>query len=362
MRDPRLNLALQWALLLTLSVVFERALESLHLPAALLLGPMAAAIICAAARTSVRIPAPLFMSGQAIIGCMIAGNITSSILHTMLADWPIFLAGVVAVVIASNAFGWLLARLRVLPGNTALWGSSPGGATAMVLMSESFGADIRLVAFMQYLRVVLVAIVATLVARFYAHSGAAPAATLWFPHIPAVPFAKTLALAAAGAVAGRLLRIPAGPLLLPLGFGALLHITVAMAIVLPPWLLAGSYALVGWTIGLRFTRPILAHAAHAFPRVALSILTLIALCGGLAALLTDRLHVDPLTAYLATSPGGIDSVAIISASSPQVNIPFVMAMQTARFLFVIFAGPPIARFVARSLKAKGGSGATPPSH
>ena len=351
MRSTKIAFVLQGALLVVLSVIFERVLEELRLPAALLLGPMAAAIVFAAARTTVRIPAPLFMSGQAIIGCMIAGNITSSILHTMLADWPIFLAGVVAVVIASNAFGWLLARLRVLPGNTALWGSSPGGATAMVLMSEAFGADIRLVAFMQYLRVVFVAVVATLVARFYAVASAAPVSILWFPHLPALAFAETLALAAIGATAGRLLRIPAGPLLIPLALGAVLHSTGVMNIVLPPWLLAGSYALVGWTIGLRFTRPILVHAAHAFPRVALSILALIALCGGLAALLTDRLHIDPLTAYLATSPGGIDSVAIIAASSAHVDIPFVMAMQTARFLFVIFAGPPIVRFVARRIKA-----------
>ena len=351
MRSTKIAFVLQGALLVVLSIIFERVLEELRLPAGLLLGPMAAAIVFAAARTTVRIPAPLFMSGQAIIGCMIAGNITASILHTMLADWPIFLAGVVAVVIASNAFGWLLARLRVLPGNTALWGSSPGGATAMVLMSEAFGADIRLVAFMQYLRVVFVAVVATLVARFYATGSSAPAAILWFPHLPALAFAETLALAAIGAIAGRLLRIPAGPLLIPLALGALLHSTGAMTIVLPPWLLAGSYALVGWTIGLRFSRPILVHAAHAFPRVALSILALIALCGGLAALLTDRLHIDPLTAYLATSPGGIDSVAIIAASSSHVDIPFVMAMQTARFLFVIFAGPPIVRFVARRIKA-----------
>lgn len=127
MRGAKVTLVIQWALLLVLSVVFERLLEELHLPAALLLGPMGAAIVFAANRTSVRIPAPFFMAGQAIIGCMIAGNITTSILHTIVADWPIFLTAVVAVVIASNAFGWLLARLRVLPGNTALWGHPPAG-------------------------------------------------------------------------------------------------------------------------------------------------------------------------------------------------------------------------------------------
>jgi uncharacterized membrane protein AbrB (regulator of aidB expression) len=57
-------------------------------------------------------------------------------------------------------------------------------------------------------------------------------------------------------------------------------------------------------------------------------------------------HVDPLTAYLATSPGGVDSVAIIAAGS-NVNLPFVMAMQTARFLVILSIGPSLARFMTR---------------
>ena len=56
--------------------------------------------------------------------------------------------------------------------------------------------------------------------------------------------------------------------------------------------------------------------------------------------------VDPLTAYLATSPGGADAVAIIAASA-NVNVPFVMALQTARFMIVLIVGPGVARFIAR---------------
>ena len=37
----------------------------------------------------------------------------------------------------------------------------------MVALSEAFGADVRLVAFMQYLRVIVVVITASLVARFF---------------------------------------------------------------------------------------------------------------------------------------------------------------------------------------------------
>ena len=55
--------------------------------------------------------------------------------------------------------------------------------------------------------------------------------------------------------------------------------------------------------------------------------------------------VDFLTAYLATSPGGADSVAIIAASS-NVDMSFVMAMQTMRFFMVLFTGPATARFIA----------------
>jgi membrane AbrB-like protein len=74
--------------------------------------------------------------------------------------------------------------------------------------------------------------------------------------------------------------------------------------------------------------------------------TLILLCGGLAALLVMLAGVDPLTAYLATSPGGADSVAIIAAST-KVDLPFVMAMQAARLIVVILTGPSLMRLVAR---------------
>jgi uncharacterized protein len=119
-----------------------------------------------------------------------------------------------------------------------------------------------------------------------------------------------------------------------------------MTIELPPLLLAASYAVVGWSIGVRFTRPILVHALRALPRVTASILALIAICGGFAWVLTWTAGIDPLTAYLATSPGGADSVAIIAASS-NVDVPFVMALQTMRFLVVLFVGPSLSRFIAR---------------
>ena len=140
--------------------------------------------------------------------------------------------------------------------------------------------------------------------------------------------------------------MPAGPLLLPLFVGAPLSAAHILTITLPPWLLALCYALVGWSIGLRFTREIVLYAAKQMPRILASIFALIALCGGLAYALHEAAGTDALTAYLATSPGGADAVAIIATSSPVV-VPFVMAMQIGRLLIVILIGPSLARTIAR---------------
>ncbi len=336
----------RWALLVALSVLLAVALEMLHLPAALLLGPMIAAILLSANGVKLKLARPLFIGAQAIIGCLIARVVNPSILGTIFSHAFLFLGSVLAVIATSAVLGWLLTRWRVLPGTTAVWGSSPGAASAMAIVAAAYGADIRLVAFMQYLRVVLVVATASVVARIWTGPLSHQAASVvWFPHLLWPAFPETLALAALGAIAGRALRIPAGALLVPMTLGIALHGAGWMEIDLPPWLLAVSYALVGWSIGLNFDPAILTSATRALPQLVASIAAQILLCGGLAFLLTRFAGIEPLTAYLATSPGGADSVAIISASS-KVDMPFVMALQTVRFLLVLATGPALARFIA----------------
>jgi hypothetical protein len=214
----------------------------------------------------------------------------------------------------------------------------------MMVMADAYGADARLVAFMQYVRVVMVALVASIIARFWVQAPAAAAAApaVWFAPIHALPFIETLVLVLGGVILGPVSRIPAGILLIPVFLGAVLQSNGLVEIELPSWLLAVSYLLLGWTIGLRFTREILVYAIRALPKMMVSILMLIAFCGGLAFALVEVFDIDPLT---ATSPGGADSVAIIAAST-NVDVGFVMAQQVARFMLVLIIGPALSRFVA----------------
>lgn len=336
----------QWLTILAASAAIGALLAWLRIPAALLLGPMLAGIAIAASGGTARVPNWAFLLAQGLIGCMIANIAPLAIAGEILSRWPVFVFGSLAVIAVSTFLGWLMTRMHILPGTAVLWGSSPGAATAMIVMAEAHGADGRLVAFMQYLRVAAVAAGASIVARLRnLHPSHAVASVVWFPEVHWLPFVETLALAILGPLIAHLLHIRSGALLIPLAVGLLLNHLGWLTIELPPWLLLLSYAVVGWSIGLRFTRSLLAHAAKAFPRVLACMVALIALCGVLAGVLVITAGVDPLTAYLATSPGGADSVAIIAASS-KVDVPFVMAMQTTRLIAVIFLAPIITRYIA----------------
>ncbi len=346
--------ATQWLGLLALSIVLTGLAEAIRLPAALMIGPMLAAVIVGTAEASIRVPAAAFLAAQGVIGCMIGRSIPLSFVHEIARDWPIFLAGIVSVIVAASLQGVLLTRWRVLPGTTGIWGTSPGASTSMIIMSEPYGGDIRLVAVMQNLRVILVAASATLVAKLWpgGQIGAMnPAAIQWFPALEWGSFAATLAVAGFGAWLAVLLKIPAGAMLLPMIGVIALHETGQMAIALPPWLLALSYGMVGWSVGLRFTRPILMHAFYVLPVILGSIVSLIAVCGLIAVAMVLFAGIDPLTAYLATSPGGLDTVAIVAAAS-NVDLSFVMAMQTTRLVVVLITSPIISRYLAQREAAR----------
>jgi uncharacterized protein len=337
----------RWGVLIALSVLFAALLTWARLPAALLLGSMLAGILVENGGAGILVPQLPFGFAQAVVGCMIARVLTSTILYSFLHQWPLLLGISFSVIIASCLLGWLISKFRILPETTAIWGLLPGAASAMMVMADAYGADARLVAFMQYVRVVMVAIVASIIARLWVHAPAVASAApaVWFAPIHALPFFETLILVLVAVILGPISRIPAGMLLIPMFVGAVLQINGLVEIELPSWLLAVSYLVLGWTIGLRFTRKILVYAIRALPQMIVSILMLTAFCGGLAFALVEAFHVDPLTAYLATSPGGADSVAIIAAST-HVDVGFVMAQQIVRFMLVLIVGPALSRFVA----------------
>lgn len=341
--------------LLVLSAAASALLLALHLPAAVLVACMAVAISLATGGVRLALPRSAFMLAQAILGCLMARSLNLPTLRALAQNWPVFVGATLLIVLASAALGWVITRRGLLPGSTAVWGLAPGAASAMVVMCERWGADMRLVAFMQYTRVVTVTVLAALVARAAGVVGQdAPATPGWLawwlpaqaPGWGVADLWGTLGLVALGVAVARRWGLPGSAMVLPLVLATALQAAGLGVVALPPLALNLAYALIGWSVGLRYTPAIWHHALRLLPVLLAAIVLLIAVGLGSAWWLVAHAGLDPLTAYLATSPGGADSVAVIAATSA-VQTGFVMSMQVGRFLLVLLIGPPLTRWVAQ---------------
>ena len=168
---------------------------------------------------------------------------------------------------------------------------------------------------------------------------------VWFPSLT-LNFPFTLLLTAVACWLGMRLRIPSGAMLLPMLLGALAQGGGWLMLELPEWLLAMAYAVLGWTVGLQFNKAIFLLALKTLPQIIASIIGLILMCALMALALTHILQMDFMTAYLATSPGGLDTVAIIAAGT-RADMSFIMAPQTLRLFTILLTGPAMARAISR---------------
>lgn len=326
-------------------------LHALQVPGAFLLGPMLVGIAFAVAGVQARIPALAMLLVQAILGCLIAAAVNDVLLATARQHWLLFIALSLASIVLAAGIGHGVQRLGWLPGSTAVWGLAPGAATTMILLSEGSGADPRIVALMQYLRVLLVALstvaLAGLVGERSAPSAAAGVLLPAGATLGLRGAGQLLGLMALGVLAASLCRKPVLALLVPTLAGGALQGAHVAAFHVPPLLAAAAFGVAGCAVGLRFTRALLVQCGRRMPVFLLAIAALMAGCALLSCVLALVLaQANPLTAYLAMTPGGLDMAVAVGASL-QVSLPIVIAAQLVRLLVVMAAGPSIVRCVAR---------------
>lgn len=334
----------QWIALVVCAGIAGQLLASAHVPAGRFLGPMGVAIVFAVAGCTVRLPKMAFQGGQSVIGVMAAHSITTGVLLSLAQAWPVMILATVCTIALSLAVGVAVARFGDLPGTTAIWGSAPGAASAMISMGEQYGADGRVVAAMQYVRVVCVVLSGALVSHLMgvsaSHTVVAVEQVQWFT------FMGALAVIALGIAFGD--RLPAGALLIPLVLGAALQLSGLLHIVLPAWFTALAMGAIGAYVGLRFDRATVLYVLKRLPTMICCSMLLIVVSAVLAYFIALLLGKDFLSVYLATSPGGLDSMAIIAVDS-QADVSLVLAMQALRLFTVILIGPMLVKWVIQRI-------------
>lgn len=156
-------------------------------------------------------------------------------------------------------------------------------------------------------------------------------------------YGLTALIAILGAWVGTRLRLLAGAILGPLILGVGFEEMRVLHLAWPPSVAQAAYLVLGVYVGLLFDRASIKRAGRLIPYVLASSAGLVTACAGLGWMLTVLTNIDGLTAYLATSPGGIDSVAIIALGSG-ADAPLVLAIQMLRLLAVVLAGSLLGRW------------------
>ena len=332
----RLPSFLQWGLLLIGGGLAGYLLHYAYLPGALFLGPMLVAVCMGVAGSRIRVPRILFRSGQGVVGLMVAKSITLGVLLTLAADWHLMLLMTLVTISLSALVGLGMWRFGGIPASAAAWGTAPGAASAMIAMAEEDGADAKLVACMQYVRVVCV----VMFGAWISHMVAAPVAALSAPAGVADSFGlagigATLLVAFIGALSGS--WIPAGALLTPIILGSALQLSGWLNITLNDSILALAYGAIGAYIGLRFDRDTVLRVARLIPTIISANIVLILLTACLAWPLSAVFSRDFLSVFLAVAPGGLDAMAIIAVETGS-DASFVVALQTLRLIAVVATG------------------------
>lgn len=348
--SPRFPLPtwVRWILLALSCFIANRLLNAVHMPAGGFIGPMAVAISYGVLVGGLKLPRSCFKLSQGVIGVLIAQTLSMSVLLKILDAWPVMLMATAITLLLSLVVGIGLVRYGGLPGTTAAWGTTPGAAAAMVAMAEESDADPRIVAAMQYVRVVCVVLVGALVSHYLGVTGSGTGSHA--ANLPANWGDVGNLLATLGVIgAGVWLfdgRLPAGALLGPVVIGSVLHLTGVIDILLPRPLLELAYGIIGTYVGLRFDRETVRSIARSLGKMIFASLMLIALCALSAWLITLLIHTEFMPAYLGTSPGGLDSMTIIAIDT-HADVGLVVALQTMRLFAVVLVGPGMARLVAR---------------
>jgi membrane AbrB-like protein len=223
----------------------------------------------------------------------------------------------------------------------------PGGAGVMAAMSDSLGADTRLVTAVQYTRLLIIlASLACFGAVMKAHAHAETVASMVVPPpdgFVAWKLGVLMLLAFSGWAAGRWLRfIPAGTFLVP----TFLYFGLSVRGIAPgtwPWeILAAAYLIMGSQIGGRFHPSTVAMIRGVILPVIGTTVLLLAASVALAWIVMREMGISLASAYLAATPGGLDSVAAV-ATELRIDTTIVVTMHLVRLLCVLIAGPWLVR-------------------
>ncbi len=307
------------------------------LPLAWLLGAMFATTLASLSGLSLEVPPLVRLPVMVVLGVLIGASFTPDRLAGILLWIPSAALLLLCVPTVGLACLLYLRRIARLAPVTAYFAAAPGGLSEMVLLSERSGADMRTVALVHTVRVLLIVSAAPFLVTLPGGDGAVTRAV----STSAVDWGELALLGVtggAGAWAATRLGLPAAAFFGGMAASALVHLAGLAEGSVPGPLLAAAQIVLGASIGSRFrgmrAATVLRHILAGFG-LTLLMFAVTFLFAAAAHLLTGLPFVALALAYV---PGGVTEMGLV-ALALGVDPAFVATHHLVRILIVVTSAP-----------------------
>ncbi|QIS06107.1 AbrB family transcriptional regulator [Nocardia brasiliensis] len=350
-----------WVALLASVLVGAHLLDRVHFPAPqMILAILVGGALALTGNLPTPLPRTLTIGVQGMLGVLMGSYLEISLLSSIgLALFPV-LAVTVATLVISLLVAVVFARVAHVELPTATLGLLAGGSAAVVSCADDMDADPRQVAFMQYLRVALVAVSAPALGALLNNNAgglstthATLGAAVTNPDLPSwmivgrgdqvAGLSIAIMLCIVGTKLGRRVHLPSPALIGPMVLTAVLTAVGVSHGYAPTNLFKDLlFVLIGFEVGTRFTKSVVTEMARMIPGMTVTIVALSAIVAGLAFAVATFVDLELSDIYLATTPGGINAV-LATAESMDANLPLITCVQSLRLLLMVLMLPLLTR-------------------
>jgi|SRR5262245_22495570 len=315
-------------------------------PAGLVSGSMLVTAAAALAGRPMKVPLPLARVSFVLIGILLGAVVTPETLRGM-ATWPLSIALLAVcaaiMIIATTLYLRLVHRWDPL---SALLGASPGSMAQAMALSAEFGSNVRGIAIVQTVRVLLVTIgLPGGLALFGLAASGIPSATA-SAGASLTELAILIAASTGSAILMHWIRFPGGLLFGAMAASAVLHGADLVHVTLPWWLGSSAVILLGAQVGSRFVNTTTAMLMEYLWAALGSAAVAIAVSSAFVLLVVNILPFRPSDVVIAFAPGAQDTMMVL-ALTLRLDPVYVGAHHLTRFLVVTFTVALAARRLAR---------------
>jgi uncharacterized protein len=270
--------------------------------------------------------------GQVILGSAVSLYFTPRVVAALGANLPAIAAATASAFLIGVLGALVLSRVSGVEPKSTFFASIPGGAMAMAVLAERYGAEIAPVAVAHSLRVSIVVIV---IPFALSYSGIPLEGAAYRPNVP-LDFSILLPWLAVSFALGEVserLGLQNGYLLAPIFFGAALTVSGIQLSAVPHWMTDFAQLMFGLVLGGRYERAFFARYRLFIPFALINSVVVLVASVLVAAALAWAFALPTATMIIATAPGGLAEMTI-TAQALHISVPLVVAFHLFRVVVV----------------------------